>query len=132
MAAGDFLSSVELISPAEFAKGKILAVQNYALLCAQAIGNLFRRPLYVADIIQQADFIGWGSISIVVLAGFFHRRGAGTKQRQYAGTVWFGLADWATSFSRHGAAIGSGHHRLDGSGTQRLRHGQRTRFHEGD
>ena len=71
MAAGDFLNSVELISPAEFAKDKILAVQSYTQLCAQAIGNLFRRPLYVADIIQQADFIGWGSISIVVLAGFF-------------------------------------------------------------
>ncbi|HEY6182214.1 MAG TPA: ABC transporter permease [Terriglobales bacterium] len=71
MAAGDFLSSVELISPSEFAKGKILAVQNYVLLCGQALGNLFRRPLYGADIIQQADFIGWGSISIVVLAGFF-------------------------------------------------------------
>src|SRR6266496_1537543 len=65
MAAGDFLSGVELISPTEFAKGKILAVQNYALLCAQAIGNLFRRPLYLADFIQQADFIGWGSVSLI-------------------------------------------------------------------
>src|ERR1041385_1954529 len=71
MAAGDFLNSVELISPSEFAKDKILAVQNYVLLCGQAMANLFRRPLYVADLIQQADFIGWGSISIVVLAGFF-------------------------------------------------------------
>ena len=71
MAAGDFLSNVELISPSEFAKEKILAVQNYVLLCGQAMANLFRCPLYVADIIQQADFIGWGSISIVVLAGFF-------------------------------------------------------------
>lgn len=71
MAAGDFLSNVEFISPSEFAKGKILAIQNYTQLCAQAIGNLFRRPLYVADIIQQADFIGWGSVSIVVLTGFF-------------------------------------------------------------
>jgi phospholipid/cholesterol/gamma-HCH transport system permease protein len=71
MAAGDFLSNVELISPSEFAKGKILAVQNYALLCARAIGNLFQRPIYFADMIQQADFIGWGSVSIVVLTGFF-------------------------------------------------------------
>src|SRR5204863_2145636 len=71
IAADAFLAEVVLISPAEFAKGKILAVQNYALLCSQAIGNLFRRPLYVADIIQQADFIGWGSVSIVVLTGFF-------------------------------------------------------------
>ena len=71
MAAGDFLGSVELISPSEFAKDKVRAVQDYALLCAQAMGNLFRSPLYVADMIQQADFIGWGSVSIVVLTGFF-------------------------------------------------------------
>ena len=81
MAAGDFLSNVELISPAEFAKGKILAVQTYTELCIQAIGNLFRRPLYVADIIQQADFIGWGSVSIVVLTGFFTGAVLAQKQR---------------------------------------------------
>jgi phospholipid/cholesterol/gamma-HCH transport system permease protein len=71
MAGGDFLSSVELISPSEFAKDKIRALQEYTLLCSRALANLFRRPLYVADIIQQADFIGWGSLSIVMLAGFF-------------------------------------------------------------
>jgi len=71
MAAGDFLSRVELISPSEWAKGKIESVQEYALLAAQSLANLFKRPLYVADMVQQADFIGFGSLSIVMLSGFF-------------------------------------------------------------
>ena len=35
---------MELISPTEFAKQKVLAVQEYTLLAAQSIGNLFRKP----------------------------------------------------------------------------------------
>ncbi len=62
---------MELVSPAEFAKRAVWAVQEYALLCAQAITNLFRRPRYVADTIQQADSIGVGSLPIVVMAGGF-------------------------------------------------------------
>src|SRR5436190_22717299 len=71
MAAGDLLSNIELISPSQFAKEKIQAVQDYALLAARSVANLFRRPLYVADMIQQADLIGVGSLPIVVLTGFF-------------------------------------------------------------
>jgi len=71
MAAGDLLSNIELISPSQFAKEKIQAVQDYALLSARAVANVFRRPLYVADMIQQADLIGVGSLSIVLLTGFF-------------------------------------------------------------
>src|SRR5215468_4893618 len=69
MAAGNLLTELELISPSDFIKQKILSVQQYALLSARAIGNLFQRPLYVADTVQQADFIGWGSLPIIVLAG---------------------------------------------------------------
>jgi phospholipid/cholesterol/gamma-HCH transport system permease protein len=71
MAAGDFLSSIELISPAEFAKQKILSVQDYSQLAARSIANLFKRPLYLADMLQQADLIGVGSLPIVLLTGFF-------------------------------------------------------------
>ena len=71
MAAGDLLSSIELISPSQFAKGKIASVQEYALLAARAVGNIFKRPLYVADMMQQADLIGVGSLPIVALTGFF-------------------------------------------------------------
>ena len=62
---------MELISPTEFAKGKVQAVQEYALLALESITNVFRKPLYVADMVQQADLIGFGSLPIVVLIGFF-------------------------------------------------------------
>ena len=71
MAAGDFLSEIELISPAEFTKRKVQSVQEYALLAMQSLANLFRRPLYFADMVQQADLIGVGSLPIVALTGFF-------------------------------------------------------------
>ena len=62
---------MELISPADFAKEKVLAVQDYALLASRSVGNLFRKPRYFADTIQQADLIGVGSLPVVVLTGFF-------------------------------------------------------------
>ena len=49
----------------------IASLQAYTLLSARAIGNLFRRPFYAADIMTQADSIGVGSIPIVLLTGFF-------------------------------------------------------------
>ena len=60
---------LELISPVEVAKGYVLAVQEYTLLSAQSLANFFRRPLYMADMLQQADLIGVGSLPIVVLTG---------------------------------------------------------------
>ncbi len=55
----------------DFAKGRVLAVQDFALLSGHAIRNIFRRPLYLSDIIHQMDFIGFGSLPIVLLTGFF-------------------------------------------------------------
>jgi phospholipid/cholesterol/gamma-HCH transport system permease protein len=54
-----------------FAKSSVAAVQTYALLAGRAVVNLFKRPLYMADLITQADFIGVGSLPIVILTGFF-------------------------------------------------------------
>jgi phospholipid/cholesterol/gamma-HCH transport system permease protein len=71
MAAGDFLSSIELISPTDFAKRKIQSLQDYSILAAQSVANLFRRPRYGADIIQQMDLIGFGSLPIVLASVFF-------------------------------------------------------------
>src|ERR1700721_490318 len=59
----------ELISPIEVAKDFALAVQNYTVLSAQSVANFFRRPLYMADMVQQADLIGVGSLPIVILTG---------------------------------------------------------------
>jgi phospholipid/cholesterol/gamma-HCH transport system permease protein len=60
---------MELVSPADFAKDKVQAVQDYTLLAARSIANLFRHPRYLADTIYQADLIGFGSLPIVVLTG---------------------------------------------------------------
>ena len=62
---------MELISPTEVAKDKVQAVQEYWVLALRSLGNLFRRPRYVADMLQQADLIGVGSLPIVILTGFF-------------------------------------------------------------
>src|SRR5437868_12647861 len=62
---------MELISPTELAKQKVLSVQDYTIMAARAVGNVFRKPLYIADMVQQADLIGVGSLPIVVLIGFF-------------------------------------------------------------
>ena len=60
---------IELISPFEVAKDIVRAVQEYTLLATQSLANLFRRPLYMGDMLQQADLIGVGSLPIVVLTG---------------------------------------------------------------
>jgi len=60
---------MELISPTEFAKETVQAIQEYSQLAGQAISNLFRPPRYFADTVQQADLIGFGSLPIVVLTG---------------------------------------------------------------
>src|SRR5260221_14037240 len=62
---------MELISPFELAKCIVLAVQEYTYLSLRALTNLFRKPFYLADTIQQADLIGVGSLPIVVLTGMF-------------------------------------------------------------
>lgn len=71
MAAGDFLSEIRFISPSEYAKGKIQSIQEYSLLAFHSLLNLFRQPLYMADMMQQADLIGFGSLPIVLAAVFF-------------------------------------------------------------
>jgi len=62
---------IALISPADWAKQKIESVQEYTVLAARSVANLFTRPRYFADTMQQADFIGVGSLPIVILTGFF-------------------------------------------------------------
>ena len=41
------------------------------MLAGQSLANLFRHPVYFADMVQQADLIGVGSLPIVMLTGFF-------------------------------------------------------------
>jgi phospholipid/cholesterol/gamma-HCH transport system permease protein len=62
---------MELISPTDLAKEKVLTVQEYVVFCLHAVANLFRKPVYFVDMVRQADTIGVGSLPIVVLTGFF-------------------------------------------------------------
>src|SRR5512136_2165389 len=53
-----------------FAKA-LLEVQWYTLLSFRAIANLFTRPMYWREIVLQMERIGVGSLTIVMLTGFF-------------------------------------------------------------
>jgi phospholipid/cholesterol/gamma-HCH transport system permease protein len=52
-------------------KTPILAIQDFIILAGRAFKNIFRRPHYIDDILIQADIIGFGSLPIVILTGFF-------------------------------------------------------------
>ena len=56
-----------LVSP----KDAVLEVQEFSLLFVRALGRGFRRPLYFRDILIQMDQIGVGSLTIIMLTGFF-------------------------------------------------------------
>jgi phospholipid/cholesterol/gamma-HCH transport system permease protein len=58
-------------SPDAYAKRTVASVQEYSLLSARAVANIFSKPRYIADTITQMDSIGVGSLPIVVLTGFF-------------------------------------------------------------
>jgi len=62
---------MNLVSPEAYAKKIVGSVQEYSLLCARAIGDLFSSPRYIADFYTQMDSIGFGSLPIVILTGFF-------------------------------------------------------------
>ena len=53
------------------AKQIVLTVQEYSLFAARALLNLIRPPIYWTDFLTQSDIIGFGSLPIVVLSGFF-------------------------------------------------------------
>src|SRR5712671_1396225 len=63
--------AMEFLSPLQIVKVNVLAVQDYSVLAGRALKNIFRKPRYIADTLQQADLIGVGSLPIVVLTGFF-------------------------------------------------------------
>ncbi|HEY5163695.1 MAG TPA: ABC transporter permease [Terriglobales bacterium] len=62
---------MELVSPVDYAKQSVRAVQDYSLLAGRSVANLFAHPRYLTDTVQQMDLIGVGSVPIVVLTGFF-------------------------------------------------------------
>ena len=53
------------------AKDAVFRVQEYSYLALQSVTNVFSRPHYVQDTLDQMDSIGVGSLPIVLLTGFF-------------------------------------------------------------
>ena len=49
----------------------LLELQETTLLAAHVAGGLFRRPRYIPETIAQMDTIGVGSLTIILLTGFF-------------------------------------------------------------
>src|SRR5215471_5333422 len=54
-----------------FATRALLELQETTLMAARALGGLFKRPRYVTETIAQMDAIGVGSLTIIILTGFF-------------------------------------------------------------
>jgi phospholipid/cholesterol/gamma-HCH transport system permease protein len=52
-------------------KRRIFALQDYALLTAQSVANIFTAPRYWTDTLEQMDLIGVGSLLIVIVTSFF-------------------------------------------------------------
>jgi phospholipid/cholesterol/gamma-HCH transport system permease protein len=52
-------------------KNAIFAIQEYVQLQAATIRGVFSRPFYFHDVIEQLDSIGLGSLTVVLLTGFF-------------------------------------------------------------
>src|SRR6201991_2353287 len=62
---------MNLLSPEAYAKRTVASVQEYSLLSGRAVANIFSGKRYWPDIWTQMDSIGFGSLPIVVLTGFF-------------------------------------------------------------
>src|SRR6185503_16910194 len=54
-----------------FATRALLELQETTLLAARAASGIFKRPRYFPEIVSQMDVIGVGSLTIVLLTGFF-------------------------------------------------------------
>ena len=52
-------------------KRKVLAVQEFTGLLIASVRHAFSRPRYLVDTLVQMDVIGFGSLPIVLLTGFF-------------------------------------------------------------
>ena len=54
-----------------FASRALLELQESTLLATRAVRGVFKKPRYIPETIAQMDAIGVGSLTIIVLTGFF-------------------------------------------------------------
>ncbi len=119
-------------SPEEFAKQKIIAVQEYSILAWKAVSNLFSAPRYWDDVIAQMDYIGFGFAADYRSDRLFHRLRAGAPIRHVAGGVRRDQHDRQPGRALHGEGAWPGADRTDGLRAHGLRHGLRAGLDEGD
>jgi phospholipid/cholesterol/gamma-HCH transport system permease protein len=55
----------------EWIKRALLELQEYVRLCAATTRGAFSRPFYARDVVEQLEAIGLGSLTVVLLTGFF-------------------------------------------------------------
>src|SRR5437762_6957623 len=54
-----------------FASRALLELQESTLLATRAVRGVFKKPRYIPETIAQMDAIGVGSLTIILLTGFF-------------------------------------------------------------
>jgi phospholipid/cholesterol/gamma-HCH transport system permease protein len=54
-----------------FATRALLELQETTLMATRAVRGIFKRPHYIPETIAQMDAIGVGSLTIIILTGFF-------------------------------------------------------------
>jgi phospholipid/cholesterol/gamma-HCH transport system permease protein len=69
----------------------LLEVQETTLLVARAARRLFRRPTYINETVTQMDLIGVGSLTIILLTGFF--TGGVLALQSYPTLKYYGAQD---------------------------------------
>ena len=60
-----------MASPEQWLKAAVLEVQEYTRLTSAALRRVFTRPFYFRDVVEQFEVIGIGSLTVVLLTGFF-------------------------------------------------------------
>ncbi len=65
------MSPTGSLLPIERIKSALLEVQEYVRLCTAALRGSVSRPFYARDLVEQLEVIGLGSLTVVLLTGFF-------------------------------------------------------------
>ena len=60
-----------MASPQAWTKDAVLEVQEYVRLVGRVFRGVVSPPFYYRDVIQQFDQVGFGSLTVVLLAGLF-------------------------------------------------------------
>lgn len=60
-----------MTSPEQWIKVAVLEVQEYTRLTSAALRSAFTRPFYFRDVVEQFEAVGIGSLTVVLLTGFF-------------------------------------------------------------